>query len=703
MENIGTNRSKMADLRWQAEQKMFVQKLSGIADLAELSMEEVQLLVHELRVHQVELEMQNEELRSAQLRLEASRNNYMELYEFSPVAYLTLDSSGQIIAANLTAVRLLGVERKKLLKVPLSRFVASEKADFLHLYLQQVLQAPERRRCEMRFVGLGGREFYAQMETALLRGDTDQPGRLLTVLVDITDRRQAEELMRKSEAALKVSQEQYRFLVNNTADLIYSLDRRGRFTAVNKSVCRLLGVNEEQIIGKTHPELGLPESFVREWESLHQQVLATGNTVNGEIIYPGPEGASRTYEVVLSPVFDEKGRVASIRGNSRDTTEHKIMEEELLKADKLKTISMLAGGIAHDFNNYLATLLGNISLLKLYKDDPQKILEKLEKLEAATLQAKELTYQLFTFATGGTPLKEKIFLNEIITDCLNFASSGTNVLVQPSLAVNLQVVEADKGQLSQVLNNIIINAVQAMPHGGTIRVKTENVTLDKASMGALLPLPQGNYIKLSLADEGAGIPQEDLPRIFDPFYTTKEKGHGLGLATAYSIIKNHKGHMDVTSTVGTGTTFHIYLPAADQPVLSPRVKDRIIHGSGKILVMDDEAEVREAVGEMLAYLGYEVHFAAEGHAAIRMYLEARQSVPFDLVLLDLTVKGGLGGKDTLTALRKIDPAVQAVISSGYSDDRVMTEFKEFGFKGIVKKPYTIEMLSAVIAKTLKKA
>ena len=573
MSGFGYDYRKNTDFRRQAEQRVARQGAPGaVSDMSELeglSLREVQSLVHDLRVHQVELEMQNEELRAAQLRLEISRDNYMVLYELSPVAYLTLDIGGRILAANLTAVKLFATEKKKLIGAALSRFAAPEKADYLYLYLQKAFKTQERQRCEMCFVSREGRKFHAHMETTLLKGDTGQACRLLTVLVDIT--------------------------------------------------------------------------------------------------------------------------------------EHKVLEEELLKADKLETISLLAGGIAHDFNNYLATLLGNISLLKIYKDNPQKILEKLKKLEEATFRAKELTYQLFTFATGGAPLKEKVSINEMVLDCLNFASSGTNVLLQTCLADDLQVVEVDKGQFSQVLNNIIINAIQAMPQGGTILVKTENITLGKGNKEALVPLPRGDYIRLSIADEGIGIQEEDLKKIFDPFYTTKARGRGLGLATSYSVIKNHKGYLDVTSKPGAGTTFYLYLPASRQPGLSVRKEKRLIPGTGKILVMDDEAAVRKTVGEMLINLGYEVHYAAEGRAAIEAYREALQSVPFDLVLLDLTVKGGLGGRDTLTELLKIDPAVQAVVSSGYSDDRVMTNFKEHGFKGVVKKPYTIEVLSAVIHQAMKAA
>lgn len=552
---------KTMEIRRQAELRMGA-TLPGRVDPTGLSPEEVQLLLHELRVHQVELEIQNEELRHTQLRLEASRNNYQDLYEFSPVAYLTLDASGLIVAANLAAAKLLGTEKGKLLRAPLAGYAAPEKADHLHLYLQQALQSAEKQQCEMRFISKEGKEFHAHMETVLLKENPECPGCLFTVLVDITA--------------------------------------------------------------------------------------------------------------------------------------HKAMERKLFKADKMRTISTLAGGIAHDFNNYLATLLGNITLLKLYNGDPQKTLERIRSLEKATLRAKELTYQLFTFATGGTPLKEEVSLHEIILDCLGFATSGTNVLAEPCLSRDPMIAAVDRGQISQVLNNIIINAVQAMPQGGTICVKTENFIYKKAGGGAPLPLAEGNYIRLAITDEGIGIGEEILPRIFDPFYSTKAKGHGLGLATSYSIIKNHNGYLDVTSTVGTGTTFYIYLPAADQRYPAPREKTQIIRGTGKILVMDDEEMIREAAGKILTHLGYEVHFAAEGKEAIRLYLEALTNSPFDLVLLDLTVRGGLGGKDTLTELLKVDPTVKAVICSGYSDDKVMARYKNYGFKGVIKKPYTIEMLSQEI-------
>lgn len=315
------------------------------------------------------------------------------------------------------------------------------------------------------------------------------------------------------------------------------------------------------------------------------------------------------------------------------------------------------------------------------------------------MRAKDLSNQLFTFARGGAPVKNTISVGQLIVENVRFSLSGSNVRPDFCIAEDLQMVEADEGQISQVINNIVINAVQAMPEGGALEVRAENVTL--AGTGEGLSLSEGSYVKISIRDEGTGIPQKHLAKIFDPFFSTKDKGRGLGLATAYSIIKKHGGRLQVESQLGVGTCFFIFLPAAARSETTSVAGDVTVQGTGKILIMDDEEDLLTVTGESLSVLGYEVTLARHGSEAIAQYLHALHNEhPFDLVILDLTIPGGMGGKQTIRELLHKDPQVKAIVASGYSNDPVMANYKDYGFKAAVQKPFTIEALSRVVYKAM---
>ena len=319
--------------------------------------------------------------------------------------------------------------------------------------------------------------------------------------------------------------------------------------------------------------------------------------------------------------------------------------------------------------------------------------------EEACLRAQSLSQQLLTFAKGGAPVKKLFSVAELLTESSAFACAGSPVRCETTFPENLWWIEADPGQLGQVFQNLTINAIQAMPNGGTIKVWAENLTLGKASD---LPLSAGRYIKISVRDQGMGIPAEHLPRIFDPYFTTKQKGSGLGLASAYAIIKKHDGHIAVESKPGVVTTFYIYLPAVDQQVTPQPEEDRgLPMGKGKILAMDDEEMVRKVLERMLAPLGYEAEFARDGGEAVEMFVKAQESgQAFAAVILDLTVPGGMGGKEALAKLLEIDPQIKAIVSSGYSDDSVMADCQKYGFSGVIAKPYKISELGKVLNSAL---
>jgi PAS domain S-box-containing protein len=396
---------------------------------------------------------------------------------------------------------------------------------------------------------------------------------------------------------------------------------------------------------------------------------------------------------------DAQGQPLRACGTQLDITGRKQAEAEQLRFSKLESLAILAGGIAHDFNNILTAIIGNLSLAMLDIHKKEHLRERLNEAERACLQAQTLSRQLLTFAKGGAPIKELVAVEKLVIDSGSFACSGSKARCEFSFPENLWAAEADPGQTSQVFQNLIINAIQAMPAGGTIKVRGENLMAEAKSDFSLTP---GRYIKISIEDQGVGIPANFLPKIFDPYFTTKQTGSGLGLATAYSIVKNHHGHISVESELGVGTTFHVYLPAADRQMVEPPEKaGRVLAGLGNILVMDDEEMVRHILDKMLGHLGYKAKVARDGEEAIELFTAAQaKGTPFDAVILDLTVPGGLGGRETMARLFKIDPRIKAIVSSGYSDDPIMADFREYGFSGVIAKPYRISELSKILQEVL---
>ncbi len=379
----------------------------------------------------------------------------------------------------------------------------------------------------------------------------------------------------------------------------------------------------------------------------------------------------------------------------RDSTESHRLKEESFRAQKLESLGILAGGIAHDFNNSLTAILGNINLAKLRATSGDPLFQRLVEAERACSRAKSLTDQLLTFAKGGTPVKRVGSVAALLKESVAFALRGSNVGSEFSIPPDLWAVEFDEGQMSQVINNLIINACQAMPDGGIVTVKADNVV---APVEDAESLEHGRYVKISITDSGAGIPAEHIERIFDPYFTTKKKGSGLGLATSYAIIRSHDGWIHVESEVGSGSTFHIHLPASETEVCSRDHSGQALRGGkGRILLMEDEPMVREVAQEMLSLMGYEVDSVRDGTEAIDAYRSAmNEGRPFAAVIMNLTVPGGMGAKEAVGELLKLDPHIRAVVSSGYTNDPVMECFAGYGFKGVVSKPYNLDELDAVL-------
>jgi CheY-like chemotaxis protein len=362
---------------------------------------------------------------------------------------------------------------------------------------------------------------------------------------------------------------------------------------------------------------------------------------------------------------------------------------------------VLAGGMAHDFNNLLTSILGNVSLAKAFADPDGKVYERLTETEKAVMRAKNLTQQLLTFAKGGVPVTSTVDLSNIIVESAEFALRGAKLKCEYHIAENLWPVEADPGQINQVIHNLVINAYQSMPDGGSCRIEAGNIRIrDTASIA----IPKGRYVKISIKDSGSGILPEHINKIFDPFFTTKRNGTGLGLPTAYSIIKKHGGLLTVDTEVGKGSIFHIFLPVPDKTVLPDAEEKKppgLLTGTGKILLMDDEEFLLDMTSELLQHLGYTVETAKDGKEAIDLYKKGLESgQKHAVVIMDLTIPGGMGGKETIRELRKLDPEAKTIVSSGYSTDPILANFKEYGFNAMLPKPYELAELAEILHKVI---
>jgi PAS domain S-box-containing protein len=411
------------------------------------------------------------------------------------------------------------------------------------------------------------------------------------------------------------------------------------------------------------------------------------------------DGNERILEI-NSAIINLENKPLGIVLALRDITVKSKIDTELIKMSKLESIGILAGGIAHDFNNLLTGISGNISVLKNQAVFSDEISDTFQNVEKAVDRATALTKQLLTFAKGGEPVLLPSSLEDIINESAKFIIKNSDIKCDLKISGDLKPVMIDPNQISQAINNLLINSIQAMPSGGRITIEAYNVD----DIPHDLPYRTGSYVLLKISDTGCGISKKNLSKVFDPFYSTKANGTGLGLTSTYSIIKKHRGYIEVTSEENTGTSFKIYLKSAKEPVQKIESSEKITSGSGSgtILIMDDEIYILEVLVKMLKYQGYTVDCAKNGEEAIQLYSEKfSQNDPYDHVILDLTVYGGMGGKETITALKKINPEVKAIVSSGYSDNPVMANYKEFGFSGVLTKPYAIEDVIKAIKKTDK--
>jgi len=554
-----------------------------------------------------------------------------------------------------------------------------------------------------------GSTIWVEISTSLIRDVNDNPVAFVSITRDITARKKAQDDLRESE-------NKYRSLIDFAVDGIILSSPSGQILEVNSCMCKITGLSREGILGKNindalffgkhNNKISLGFDLLSPTDALffgkHNNKISLGfdllsptDTIIREFCLHTTDGFDIIIEMHTKMMPD--GNFQSI---IRDITDRKKAEEELQKISKLRSLGILSGGIAHDFNNILTGLYGNISLAKgdLNKDHPS--FEALEDAEKSMTRAIRLTKQLLTFAKGGDPVKEDVSLGKLVEEVVRFDLSGSNILPVFDEVPDLWLAEVDKGQMQQVISNLTINAKQAMPNGGHIFISLANADINENSLGGL---KKGKYLKLTVKDEGMGIDQSHLDRIFDPYFSTKQTGSGLGLATCYSVMTRHGGQISVTSELGKGSCFTLYIPASEkrktQTDVSFSQTFQHIRKKHRILLMDDEEMIRSLVVKMLSKTGDLVDTAVEGKIAVEMYKKAYDDGnPYDFLIMDLTIPGGVGGEKAIKEILKINPDAKAIVSSGYAEDPVMARYTDYGFKGIIAKPYTASALEVAINK-----
>ena len=614
---------------------------------------------------------------------------YASLVENALVgAYVIQD--GVFVFVNPRITELSGYKRDELIGKQFLELVALQDQKTVSETIRRQISG-EQESMHYRFTMIKKNGEDLRVEVFGNRSTYDNRPAVHGTIIDITEQESIVNTLRTNE-------QRDRALARSSYDIINEINPDGTIVYVSDNIRDILGYETDEMVGKSIFMLVHPDDYMTVYSEFDKVIH---DNASGRAIYRCRDKFDDWHwvESTAHQYTTGSGELRAVIV-SRDITLRRQMEEEIFKASKLESIGVLAGGIAHDFNNILTIILGNVSLAKSYADEDTPAPQILEDAEAACLKAKDLTQQFLTFSKGGDPVKKLTSLSTLLHESVDFTLHGSKIRCEIVIKDELWPVDVDKGQIDQVIHNLILNSEQAMPEGGIVKVTAENITLDSESG---LPLEEGNYVRIAFQDRGVGISESHLTKIFDPYFTTKQKGSGLGLTTAYSIVKNHGGLLTVESRLGIGTTFYVYLPAPltkryeEQPVQEPVQFENVSVQQARILVMDDEDAIRKSVGRMLAHLGYHVVVSEDGRQALQLHRMAKESgKPFDAVLMDLTVPGGMGGKQAVRLLLELDPDAKAVVLSGYSNDPVLADHASYGFRAGLSKPASLAELRKML-------
>jgi PAS domain S-box-containing protein len=632
----------------------------------------------------------------SELALKESEEKFKSMFEHSSDPMLLLGEE-TFLDCNLAAMKLLKAKSKEKLHIHPARISPTMQPDSLSSREKAIAMIAEAHRTgfhrfEWMHCDLEGRKFWADISLTIIPYENRKI--LFVVMRDIS-------AFKKLEFLLREEREQLLVTLRSIGDAVITTDLESRIVLMNRIAERLTGWPQAEARDRKIDEV-LTIFNARTGKQARNpldQAIKQGTVlkISEETLLRSRLGQDFLIANSASPIRNEKSEIIGGVLVFRDITDHNRMQEEVLKLRKLESIGRLAGGIAHDFNNLLTGVIGNIEFAARQLDPQAKNAhENLEKAMKASLRASDLTQKLLTFAKGGDPIKKSTAINEVIKDSAEFSLLGSNVALKFEIDDNLWAAEVDAGQISQMIQNLVINAAHAMPEGGTITIRSQNIQSNSTQIAAP-PLKAGPYVKISVRDQGCGITEDVRDKIFDPFYTTKQEGSGLGLSVVHSIVSKHGGYIDVQSEPGNFTEFTIFLPALGKVPIKmdesvPQETKPIT--TGHILIMDDEKFIREILTEILNNFGYEVTAVNDGQQVLEKY----QQQDFSLVILDLTIPGGLGGKETIKLLREFDPQVKAIVSSGYSNDPVVAEYEKYGFCGYLNKPYVIKDITRLLEK-----